>query len=34
HDVTFDASGLTSGVYVYRLTAGNVTTSAKMVLTK
>ncbi|UCE24558.1 MAG: T9SS type A sorting domain-containing protein, partial [Candidatus Zixiibacteriota bacterium] len=34
HDVTFDASGLSSGIYVYRLTAGDFTASGKMVLMK
>jgi len=34
HAVSFDASGLASGVYVYRLTAGAQTASAKMILSK
>lgn len=34
HEVAFDASHLTSGVYIYRLQAGNVTASDKMVLMK
>ena len=34
HAVSFDASNLTSGVYMYTLTAGGSTTSAKMVLMK
>jgi hypothetical protein len=34
HEVTFDASRLTSGVYIYRLQAGDVTASGKMVLMK
>jgi hypothetical protein len=34
HAVSFDATGLTSGVYVYRLTAGAQTASAKMILSK
>ncbi|TKJ41089.1 hypothetical protein CEE37_05325 [candidate division LCP-89 bacterium B3_LCP] len=34
HEVTFDASGLTSGVYLYRLTAGEFTDTGKMVLMK
>ena len=34
HVVTFDASGLASGVYVYRLKAGDFTASCKMVLMK
>ncbi len=32
HEVTFDASNLASGVYIYKLTAGNYTASCKMVL--
>jgi hypothetical protein len=32
YDVTFDASGLASGVYVYRLTAGREVLSRKMIL--
>jgi hypothetical protein len=34
HAVSFDATGLASGVYVYRLTAGAQTASAKMILSK
>jgi hypothetical protein len=34
HEVTFDGSGLTSGVYVYKLEAGEFATSGKMVLIK
>jgi endonuclease/exonuclease/phosphatase family metal-dependent hydrolase len=34
HEVTFDGSGLPSGVYIYRLTAGKYTASGKMVLMK
>jgi hypothetical protein len=34
HEVTFDASGLASGVYVYRLEAGEYKASGKMVLMK
>lgn len=34
HEVTFDASNLASGIYVYRLTAGDFTASGKMVLMK
>jgi len=34
HQVTFDGSGLPSGVYIYRLTAGEYTASGKMVLLK
>ncbi|TKJ41003.1 hypothetical protein CEE37_04885 [candidate division LCP-89 bacterium B3_LCP] len=34
HEVTFDASGLPSGVYLYRLTAGEFSDSGKMVLMK
>ncbi len=32
--VTFDASGLTTGVYIYRLTAGSFTQTNKMLLIK
>jgi hypothetical protein len=32
HEVTFDASELASGVYVYRLEAGKFRASGKMVL--
>jgi endonuclease/exonuclease/phosphatase family metal-dependent hydrolase len=34
HGITFDGSGLPSGIYIYRLTAGNHTASGKMVLMK
>ncbi len=34
HEVTFDGSGLPSGVYLYRLTAGENTAVGKMVLLK
>lgn len=34
HNVTFDASDLTSGVYICRLQAGDFTSSSKMVLMK
>jgi flagellar hook assembly protein FlgD len=34
HELTFDASHLPSGVYVYRIQAGNWSASAKMVLLK
>jgi len=34
HEVTFDATNLASGVYVYRLDAGAFTASGKMVLMK
>lgn len=34
HDVTFDASNLTSGIYVYTLTAGDYQATGKMVLMK
>jgi len=34
HRVNFDASGLASGVYFYRLTAGEFTRSRKMILVK
>jgi hypothetical protein len=34
HEVTFDGSGLASGVYLYRLTAGGYQSSGKMVLMK
>jgi hypothetical protein len=34
HELTFDASDLSSGVYIYRLNAGEFTASGKMVLTK
>jgi hypothetical protein len=34
HEITFDASNLASGVYVYRMTAGDVNFSKKMMLLK
>ena len=34
HEVTFEARGLASGLYIYRLKAGNFTGSGKMVLMK
>ncbi|TKJ41085.1 hypothetical protein CEE37_05305 [candidate division LCP-89 bacterium B3_LCP] len=34
HEVTFDGSGLSSGIYVYRLSAEGLTASGKMVLVK
>ncbi len=34
YDATFDASGLASGVYIYRMTAGSFVQSRKMVLVK
>jgi len=34
HDVQFDGSNLTSGIYVYRLTAGNLNANGKLVLMK
>lgn len=34
HEVTFNASGLASGIYLYRLSAGDFTASGKMVLMK
>jgi hypothetical protein len=34
YSVTFDAGGLASGVYFYRMTAGNVTMLKKMLLMK
>ncbi len=34
HQVSFDASKLTSGVYVYRLTAGNMVDTKKMTIMK
>ena len=34
HEVTFDGSDLTSGVYIYRLIAGKFTASGKIVLMK
>ena len=34
HTISFDASSLSSGVYIYRIVAGNFTASQKMVLVK
>ncbi len=34
HEVTLDGSGLSSGIYIFRVTAGNFTASGKMVLIK
>ena len=34
YQVNFDASSLTSGVYVYKLTSGKFSDSKKMVFTK
>lgn len=34
YSVTFDASNLPSGIYIYKLQAGNYTTVRKMMLTK
>ncbi|TKJ39961.1 hypothetical protein CEE37_09500 [candidate division LCP-89 bacterium B3_LCP] len=34
HQITFDGSDLASGIYIYRLTAGDFTASGKMVLMK
>ena len=34
HEITFDGSNLASGVYLYRLKAGDFTTTGKMVLLK
>ncbi len=34
HDVKFDASKLSSGLYIYTLNAGNFTSSKKMMLLK
>jgi len=34
HAVTFDASDISSGIYIYKLTAGEFTASGKMVLMK
>jgi hypothetical protein len=32
--VTFDASGLASGVYIYRLTTGDLVRTKKMILVR
>ena len=34
HEVTFDASGIPSGVYLYKITSGNYTETKKMILLK
>ncbi|MFH1734548.1 MAG: T9SS type A sorting domain-containing protein, partial [bacterium] len=34
HEVIFDAAGLASGVYIYRMEAGELQASGKMVLLK
>ena len=34
YDVTFDASNLASGTYIYKLTAGDFVSSQKMMLMK
>jgi hypothetical protein len=34
HQETFDGTGLAAGVYIYRLTVGNLSTSGKMLLVK
>ena len=34
HQISFDGSGLTSGIYIYRLSAGDSFASGKMVLIK
>jgi hypothetical protein len=34
YEVSFDASGLASGMYIYKITAGNYTASKKMMLLK
>jgi hypothetical protein len=34
HEVTFDAAGLASGIYIYRLTTNGQTATAKMTLVK
>ena len=34
YEVNFNADGLASGVYIYKLTAGNFTSSKKLILLK
>jgi hypothetical protein len=34
HNIRFDASGLSSGLYIYTLNTGNFTSSRKMMLLK
>jgi len=34
HQITFDGSNLSSGIYIYRLQAGDLTASGKMILMK
>jgi len=34
HEVSFDASGLSSGIYVYRIAAGDFVQMHKMMLVK
>ncbi len=34
YEVKFDGSNLASGIYIYRLTAGNFTDSKKLILLK
>jgi hypothetical protein len=34
HSITFDSGGLPSGIYFYRLTAGNTRLTGKMILLK
>ena len=34
HDLTFDASRLSSGIYFYRMTAANTVSTKKMILLK
>jgi hypothetical protein len=34
HQITFDGSALASGIYLYKLTAGDFTATNKMVLLK